>query len=113
MVQTGWADNKTWYVQYSHLSCTKHGIDCKGPNVDGCKTQIVRVKVGDKLKIGQAVGRVGNTGTCSRGAHLHITLGKTLNAGTSGTVYDIEKFIDEQMAIPKVKICRTCKQEIK
>lgn len=113
MVQTGWADNKTWYVQYSHLSCTRHGIDCRGPRVEGCTTPFSNLKVGDKIAIGQSVGRVGNTGSCSRGAHLHITLGKTVNAGTSGEVYDIEKFIDEQMALPKVRVCRTCKQEIK
>lgn len=113
MVQTGWAENKTWYIQYSHLSCKTHGINCRGPKISKCITPFHRLKVGDKLKLGQAAGRVGNTGSCSRGAHLHLTLGRTVNAGVSGTVYDIEKFIDEQMAIPSVKVCRTCKQEIK
>ena len=133
MVQTGWADGKTWYVGYHHLSCKTHGIDCKGPKVDGCTTPFVRLKVGDELKIGKPAGRVGNSGDCSRGAHLHITIGRSLNAGVSGTVYDIEKFIDEQLqknstrnkatsAFTRkkkgtekaaVKVCPTCKQEVK
>ena len=114
MVQTGWAKDKTWYVQYSHLSCQSHGIDCRGPKVDGCKTPFTRLKVGDKLEIGDPAGRVGNTGSCSRGAHLHLTLSNTVNGGVSGKVYDIEKFIDEQSAVPaKPKKCPTCGQDVK
>lgn len=30
------------------------------------------VKVGDKVKAGQQIGVVGNTGSCSQGAHLHL-----------------------------------------
>ena len=109
MVQTGWAKNKTWYISYCHLSCNKHGINCRGPKVDGCKTPFVRLKVGDKLKKGQAAGRVGNTGNCSRGAHLHITLSGSVNGAVSGKVYDIEKFIDE---LSSPATCPTCKRPL-
>ena len=113
MVQTGWAENKTWYIQYSHLSCNTHGIDCKGPKISKCNTPFKNLKVGDTLKVGQSAGRVGNTGSCSRGAHLHLTLSNTLNGGTSGKVYDIEKFIDEQIAEEsKPKVCPTCKRPL-
>lgn len=113
MVQTGWADKKTWYVQYSHLSCTKHGIDCKGPKIEGCKTPFKNLKVGDTIEMGQPAGRVGNTGSCSRGAHLHLTLSNTVNGGISGKVYDIELFIDEHSKPAAPKVCSTCKQEVK
>lgn len=110
MVQTAWAENKTWYIQYSHLSCKTHGIDCRGPKVDKCKTPFYRLKVGDKLEVGDPAGRCGNTGSCSRGAHLHLTLGRTVRSGVSGKVYDIEKFIDKQNATPEV--CKCCKRPL-
>ena len=110
MVQTGWADGKTWYVGYCHLSCNKHGINCKGPSQhpDG-SNNFVRLKVGDKLKLGQPVGRVGNTGSCSKGAHCHITLGRSAKSVISGKVYDLAAFIDDQAT---AKVCPTCKREL-
>lgn len=133
MVQSAKEGTKNWYVQYSHLSCAKHGINCKGPEKSGCKTPFKNLKTGDAVRIGQPVGRVGNTGSCSRGAHLHLTLSNTISGGVSGKVYDIEQFIDKQLkknssgdkaatsntgkkeSAPKakVKVCPTCKQEVK
>lgn len=115
MIQTGWAKNKAWYVGYMHLSCAKHGIDCRGPKVDKCTTPFKNLKVGDTVKKGQSVGRVGNTGSCSRGAHLHATLSTSVTGGVTGKVYDLEKFIDEQIAEeskPKPKACPTCKRPL-
>jgi murein DD-endopeptidase MepM/ murein hydrolase activator NlpD len=109
MVQTGSANGKTWYVGYCHLSCPEHGPDCSGPkqHPDG-SNNFKNLKVGDKLKLGQAAGRVGNTGECSKGAHVHTTLGTTLKAVTSGKVYDLAKFIDDQASKPKAETCPTC-----
>lgn len=109
MIQTAWADNKTWYVGYNHLSCKTHGINCKGPKVDGCSTPFYKLKVGDKLKKGDPAGRVGNTGNCSRGPHLHLTLSRSIRGNSVGKVYDIEKFINEQA---KPKSCPTCKRPL-
>lgn len=111
MVQSAWADNKTWFIGYCHLSCNTHGINCKGPkqHPDG-SNNFKNLKVGDTLKKGQAAGRVGNTGTCSRGAHLHAVLGRTVKSVLSGKVYDLAKFIDE-MAAP-AKICSCCKRPL-
>lgn len=109
MIQTAWAENKTWYVGYNHLSCKKHGIDCKGPKVDGCTTPFYSLKVGDKLKQGQPAGRVGNSGKCSRGAHLHLTLSRSVNGNAFGKVYDIEKFIDK---LTRSQTCPTCKRPL-
>jgi len=56
------------------------------------------LKTGDTVRLGQPVGRVGNTGDCSRGAHLHITLGTKAKSVFYGKVYDIRKFIDNKIA---------------
>lgn len=110
MVQTAWADGKTWYIGYCHLSCNTHGINCKGPSQhpDG-SNNFVRLKVGDKLEQGDPVGRVGNTGSCSRGAHLHATLGRSAKSVSTGKVYDLAAFIDAQ---DQPKVCPTCKRAL-
>jgi murein DD-endopeptidase MepM/ murein hydrolase activator NlpD len=110
MVQTAWADGKTWHIGYCHLSCSKHGIDCKGPSEhpDG-SNNFKNLKVGDKLEIGQPVGRVGNTGSCSQGAHCHITLGRSARSVVSGKVYDVAEMIDK---LSKPEICKCCKRPL-
>jgi murein DD-endopeptidase MepM/ murein hydrolase activator NlpD len=110
MVQTAWAEGKTWYIGYCHLSCNTHGINCKGPkqHPDG-SNNFVRLKVGDRLKVGQPVGRVGNTGDCSKGAHCHITLGRTARSVVSGKVYDIAEMIDK---LSEPEVCKCCKRPL-
>ena len=71
-------DGKTYYIGYSHLSCDKHGINCKGPKVHGDHSPLRSTKVGDKKELGEPVGRVGNTGSASSGPHLHLTVSKTV-----------------------------------
>ena len=97
-----------YYVGYCHLSCARHGENCKGKAI-GCKTPFKSLKKGQRIKLSQPVGRVGNTGECSRGAHLHLTLSTSLKGVFYGKVIDPEKFIDKQ----QIEICKTCKQEIK
>ena len=104
------ASTNKHYIGYCHLSCNQHGINCKGPrqHPDG-STCMVRLKPGDKLKKGQAAGRVGNTGSASRGSHCHLTLGTTPKSPFYGKVYDIAKFINKQLV---VKACPTCKRPL-
>ena len=86
-------------VSYCHLNCAKHGIDCRGPKAhpDGSNC-MKNLKVGDKLVAGETyVGRVGNTGSCSRGAHLHLVLGKSSRSAVSGYTKDPVKYIDKQI----------------
>jgi len=102
------------FIGYCHLSCNKHGQDCPGPSAhqDG-STCMVKLKPGDYLKMGQPAGRVGNTGSCSRGAHLHLTLGTTMKSPFSGRVYNIAKFIDKNLAAkPAEERCPCCKQKL-
>jgi murein DD-endopeptidase MepM/ murein hydrolase activator NlpD len=106
MVQS--CNSRKYFIGYSHLSCYKHGENCKGIAA-GCKSPFKSLKVGQRIAVGQSVGRVGNTGECSRGAHLHLTLGKHVKHVFTGKVIDPETYIDKQ----QVEICKTCKQEIK
>lgn len=98
-------DGKTYYIGYSHLSCATHGINCKGPKVHGTHSPMVSTKVGDKKELGEPVGRVGNTGSASSGAHLHLTVSKTVKGvfGITSAKLDPKTIIQEnsQGAAPK------------
>ena len=80
------SDGKTVFVGYCHLW-----------------SKPLSYKVGAIRKVGQSIGRVGNTGSCSRGAHLHLTIGPTAKHVFYGKTVDPEKFIDNQL-----KTCANC-----
>lgn len=119
------------YQGYSHLYCNKHdSIDCDGSDHNDGSTCMSQLKVGDRVEQGQPVGRIGTSGTCSTGPHLHLTFSKEPDPRYAST-FDPEKFIDQKIAaqnkaakkakrkLPKIlkpkhakKVCRCCKQEI-
>lgn len=78
LVQSGWdqLSGKTVFVGYSHLK------------------EKPKLVAGTKIKIGQTIGFVGNTGSASKGAHLHLTIGPKQNSVFIGFVFDPERFID-------------------
>lgn len=82
-------DGKPWFVGYHHLSCAKHGINCKGPKVHGAHSPFTSTKEGDRKDLSEPVGRIGNTGTASSGPHGHFTLAKTVTGAWSGKVFDL------------------------
>ena len=89
-------DDDGVYVGYSHLYCNKHDTtECDGKDHEN-DTCMKNLKVGDKLKIGQPVGRQGNSGDCSKGDHVHATIHKTPDPRYAKT-WDIEKFIDQKI----------------
>lgn len=69
-----------WFIGYCHLDAQS------------------MLKVGTLVKSGQRIGTVGNTGSASRGAHLHATLGKTKDSYKIGKVYDLHKYLKTQIA---------------
>ncbi len=91
------SDEHGIYIGHSHLYCNKHdSIDCDGSGHEDGSTCMKNLKVGDRVKAGQPVGRTGNSGTCSRGAHLHLTFAKKSDPRYAKT-FDPEKFIDQKL----------------
>ena len=98
-------DGKTYYIGYSHLSCATHGINCKGPKVHGDHTPLRSTKVGDKKELGEPIGRVGNTGSATTGAHLHLTVSKTVKGvfGVTSAKLDPKTIIQKNSKGPAPK----------
>ena len=105
-------DKRTLYVSYCHM--------------DNKPT----VKVGDKLKMGDTIGLSGNEGLSS-GPHVHVTLSPTVKGVFYGVVYDVYKYLSDNIEKPvavkpapkkiekAIKIapivyaCPHCKKELK
>lgn len=91
-------DEHKIYASYSHLFCNKHNtVNCDGSDHEDGSTCMKTLKVGDRVTVGQPVGRVGNSGTCSRGSHLHLTFSKKPDARYAKT-FDPYKFIEQKIA---------------
>ena len=71
-------DKKLAYVGFCHLA--KPGLE-----------------VGTKVKEGDTIGLVGNTGSASSGAHLHLTVGREIKSvfGPTSVKFDPITFIKE------------------
>lgn len=62
-----------------------------------CHLKAEGLKVGTKVKEGETVGLVGNTGSASSGAHLHLTVSKELKGvfGPTSVKQDPIQFIKD------------------
>jgi murein DD-endopeptidase MepM/ murein hydrolase activator NlpD len=83
-------DKKVLYASYCHMD--------KKPTL----------KVGDKIDMGDTVGLSGNTGLSS-GPHVHVTLSDTVKGVFYGNVYDVYKYVSEQMAHNKAVQAKAAK----
>lgn len=71
---------KRWYISYSH-----------------CLEKPKRLKVGDDVTAGvTSVAKVGNSGTLTTGAHVHICLYKKKGGYKFGRVFDVYKKIQSE-----------------
>ena len=102
VIRAGWNDSWGYYVVvtmadgrsivYAHMA--------KGS---------LKVSVGDTVKIGQAIGTMGDTGH-STGAHLHIELQKGYYK--SGVVDDITEFLGIENKVGKVALIERENEEM-
>lgn len=131
LVHTVWdiKKKKAAFVGYSHLSCKAHGINCKGGHD---ASTALDLKVGERVKEGQTIGIMGNTGSASSGVHLHLTMSWT-EKGVFGATSAKFCFIEwlktqetkqanpqaQKVVLPKavepkvVYACPHCKKELK
>lgn len=89
-------DEHGLFFGYSHLACQKHGVNCDGSGHEDGSNCNKNVQKGDRVKAGQPIGLCGDTGTCSRGVHLHITASKKPDPRYAKT-FDAEKFIKQKI----------------
>ncbi len=60
------------------------------------------LRIGQQVTIGTTVGRVGNTGTCTTGPHLHLTISDHESGWGSGTSVDPYRYIDRHGREPEM-----------
>jgi len=89
-------DEHGLYFGYSHLACQKHGVNCDGKDHEDGSNCNKNIQKGDRVKAGQPIGLCGNTGLCSRGVHLHLTVSKKPDPRYAKT-FDAEKFINQKI----------------
>lgn len=105
-------DEHGLYIGHSHLYCNKHNtVDCDGKGHEDGSTCMSKLKVGDRVKCCQPVGRVGTSGW-STGPHLHLTFSKQSDPRYA-KVFDPEKFIDQKIRKQERQANVQAKKEIK
>jgi len=109
------SDEHGIYIGHAHLYCNKHRtVKCQGIDHDDGSTCMSKLKVGDRVAQGEPVGRVGNSGSASRGSHLHLTFSKKPDPRFAKT-FDPEKFIDQKIRKQrkaKSKLTKTVKHDL-
>ena len=89
-------DEHGLFFGYCHLACQKHGVNCDGKDHQDGSNCNKNIQKGDRVKAGQPIGLCGNTGLCSRGVHLHLTVSKKTDPRYAKT-FDPQKFIDQKL----------------
>jgi murein DD-endopeptidase MepM/ murein hydrolase activator NlpD len=78
-----------WSSVLGHVTVVKH-VEKDGDVVYSgyCHQSAQTVRVGQTVKRGQIIGRVGTTGSASSGNHLHMTMSRSRTGVTYGAVFD-------------------------
>lgn len=82
VITNTWSDVLGWYL----IQTTNDGLFVLYAHL----TEQPNLKLGHKLKLGDSVGKVGQTGTAATGDHLHVSIAKSKNVALC--VY--EKLVD-------------------
>ncbi len=61
------------------------------------------LEVGTRVKCGDRLGVVGNTGSASRGRHLHFTCSNHIDGNQQGKVFDPFEILKKRMAVEAAK----------
>jgi hypothetical protein len=85
VVKNGWSNCLGWYLVLEHPDGWYSGY--------GHLLAQSSLGVGAAVTIGDGIARVGNTGSCSRGAHLHMTVGDHAESYGDGRTVDPYAFI--------------------
>lgn len=103
LVHTVWdvKKKKAVYIGYSHLSCKTHGINCKGGHD---VSMALNLKIDDKIKEGDTIGIMGNTGSATSGVHLHLTGSWKVKGifGVTSDKFDVVEWVETQ-EVPAAK----------
>lgn len=83
-VKTGKTTWKYVFISYNHMQKASH------------------IALNANVKRGQVIGYVGNTGSCTTGAHCHVTLSKTIDGNIWDAVQDPTDFIEAHQNAPAI-----------
>jgi hypothetical protein len=97
-------------VRVTWTNCLGNVVVVKHP--DGmysgyCHLSAALVSPGQGVSKGQHIAAVGNTGTCTTGPHLHLTMSPEETGYMYGTTVDPYAYIKahEQCCVPKAEVC--------
>jgi hypothetical protein len=85
VVLNGWSSCLGWYIVIGHDDGWYSGY--------GHMLEESPLSVGTSVVIGNSIGKVGNTGSCSQGSHLHLTIGDHSGSYGDGDTVDPYDFI--------------------
>lgn len=96
-----------WSYVLGNVTIVKHYVSGGGAGNDVysgyCHQSHIGVKVGQVVKKGQIIGRVGTTGSASSGNHLHLTMSHEVMGAIYGDVFDPIAYIEKHATTAAAK----------
>jgi murein DD-endopeptidase MepM/ murein hydrolase activator NlpD len=92
-----------WSNALGNVTVVKHYVPGGGDANDVysgyCHQSQINIRVGQTVRVGQIIGRVGTTGTASTGNHLHLTMSHDDMGVEYGEVFDPISYINGHAVI--------------